>query len=214
MLYRETQPAVSLRRSRKGNYGQRWTALFEVFVGRIHQLCCTGLSTFVQDHSSQTKVLGLPTSHLALAAIGIGLLDMIVRDPSLLGIAILGMVTAVSYTQFKKIRRWKLWTQGLVVGTATLLATVWLNYFTPPAQALFFSAAEDFFNEQFNLSTAAIGIVFATLRALYILYIAVSLINVVNTVRQDDDWQVAARLPVLVVVVVTVADVLTELIVT
>lgn len=177
MLYRETQPAVSLRRE-------------------------------------QTKVLGLPTSHLALAAIGIGLLDMIVRDPSLLGIAILGMVTAVSYTQFKKIRRWKLWTQGLVVGTATLLATAWLNYFTPPAQALFFSAAEDFFNEQFNLSTAAIGIVFATLRALYILYIAVSLINVVNTVRQDDDWQVAARLPVLVVVVVTVADVLTELIVT
>jgi hypothetical protein len=48
MLYRETQPAVSLRRE-------------------------------------QTKVLGLPTSHLALAAIGIGLLDMIVREPSLLG---------------------------------------------------------------------------------------------------------------------------------
>lgn len=177
MLYRESQPAVSLKRS-------------------------------------PTKVLGLPTSHLAVVAMGIGLLDMIVRDPSLLGIAILGMVTAVSYTQFKKIRRWQLWSQALLLATATLLATAWLNYFQPPAQALFFSAAENFFNEQFNLSSAAIGIVFATLRALYILYIAVSLIGVVNSVRQDDDWQVAARLPILVVVVVTVADVLTELIVT
>lgn len=163
---------------------------------------------------SQTKVLGLPTSHSAIAAIAVGLLNMIASDPSLLGMAILAMVTYVSYGQFKKIRRWKLWTQGLLLATATILATAWLNYFTPPAHALFFSAAEDFFNQEFNLSTTAIGIVFATLRALYILYIAVSLINVVNTVRQDDDWQVAARLPILVVVVVTVADVLTELIVT
>lgn len=163
---------------------------------------------------SHSKVLGLPTSHLAIAAISVGLLNMIARDPSLLGMAILAMVTAASYGQFKKIKRWKLWSQGLLLATATVLATAWLNYFSPPAQALFFSAAEDFFNQEFNLSAAAIGIVFATLRALYILYIAVSLIGVVNSVRQDDDWQVAARLPILVVVVVTVADVLTELIVT
>jgi len=171
-------------------------------------------SVSVSLQRPQKIVLGIPTSHLAIAAIGIGLLDMIASEPSLLGMAILAMVTAVSYAQFKKIRRWKLWSQGLLLGTATILATAWLNYFTPPAQALFFSAAEDFFNQEFNLSSTAIGIVFATLRALYILYIAVSLINVVNTVRQDDDWQVAARLPILVVVVVTVADVLTELIVT
>lgn len=163
---------------------------------------------------SQPKVLGLPTSHLAIAAIAVGLLNMIARDPSLLGMATLAMITTVSYGQFKKIKRWKLWSQGLLLATATILATAWLNYFTPPAHALFFSAAEDFFNQEFNLSATAIGIVFSTLRALYILYIAVSLIGVINSVRQDDDWQVAARLPILVVVVVTVADILTELIVT
>ncbi len=103
---------------------------------------------------------------------------------------------------------------GIGAATATILATAWLNYFSPPAHALFFSAAEDFFNQEFGLSATATGIVFASLRALYILYIAVSLIGVVNSVRQDDDWQVAARLPILVVIVVTVADVLTELIIT
>lgn len=159
-------------------------------------------------------ILGLPISYLALTAIGVGLLDMIASDPSLLGMAILTITTAVAYAQFEKIKSWKLWSRGLLLVTATILATAWLNYYTPPAQALFFSAAEDFFNQEFTLSTTATGIVFATLRALYILYIAVSLIGVVNSVRQDDDWQVAARLPILVVVVVTVADVLTELIVT
>lgn len=163
---------------------------------------------------SHAKVLGFPTSHLAITALAVGVLNMVASDPSLLGIAILAMVTAASYGQFKKIKRWKLWSQGLLLATATILATAWLNYFTPPAHALFFSAAEDFFNQEFGSSATATGIVFATLRALYLLYIAVSLIGVVNSVRQDDDWQVAARLPILVVVVVTVADVLTELIVT
>ena len=47
------------------------------------------------------------------------------------------------------------------------------------------------------------------LRAIYLLYIAVSLIGVINAVRKDEDWQSIARVPLLVVVAVTVADVLT-----
>lgn len=174
----------------------------------------TQFSAVVALPQCEETILGLPVPHLAIAAILIGSVNMIVSDPSLIGVAILAATTAVAYAQFKKIKRWKLWSQGLLLAIATILATAWLNYFTPPAHALFFSAAEDFFNQEFNLSSTAIGIVFATLRALYLLYIAVALINVVNSVRQDDDWQVAARLPILVVIVVTVADVLTELIVT
>jgi hypothetical protein len=174
----------------------------------------TQFSTVAALHQCEETILGLPVDHLAIAAISVGLGNMIVSDPSLIGVAILAGTTAISYAQFKKIKRWKLYSQGLLLVIATILATAWLNYFTPPAHALFFSAAEDFFNQEFNLSSTAIGIVFATLRALYLLYIAVALINVVNSVRQDDDWQVAARLPILVVIVVTVADVLTELIVT
>lgn len=47
------------------------------------------------------------------------------------------------------------------------------------------------------------------LRAIFLLYIAISLIGVVNAVRKDEDWQSVARTPLLVVIAVVVADVLT-----
>jgi hypothetical protein len=36
-----------------------------------------------------------------------------------------------------------------------------------------------------------------------------SLVGVINAVRKDEDWQSVARTPLLVVVAVTIADVLT-----
>ena len=89
-------------------------------------------------------------------------------------------------------------------------------YSAEPAQAQFFKKAEDFF--QYNLTQgleggsstiAAVSLVFNVLRAIYLLYIAVSLIGVVNSLRKDEDWQTVARIPLLVVVAVTIADVLT-----
>ena len=47
------------------------------------------------------------------------------------------------------------------------------------------------------------------LRAIFLLYIAISLIGVGNAVRKDEDWQSVARTPLLVVIAVVVADVLT-----
>jgi len=44
----------------------------------------TQASAPVPLQRSQTKLLKLPTSHLAIAAIAVGLLDMIASDPSLL----------------------------------------------------------------------------------------------------------------------------------
>lgn len=164
--------------------------------------------------SSRQSVFSLATSHLAIVAIGVGLLNMLVREPELLGIAILGMATAIAYTQFSKIRHWKAWSQALLLGTATILATAWLNYFSPPANAAFFAEAENYFTTNFNLSGTAITIVFATLRGLYILYLAIAFIGVFNAVRQDEDWVIVARTPILVVIVVTLADILTQMIVT
>ncbi|BAZ10134.1 hypothetical protein NIES4071_19480 [Calothrix sp. NIES-4071] len=106
-----------------------------------------------------------------------------------------------------------------VVAVSTLLACFWLDYFADPAQAQFFKRAEDFFRNnltQSNTNTtntagtqAAISLIFNVLRALYLLYIAVALIGVINAVRRDDDWQNVARTPLLVVIAVTIADVLT-----
>lgn len=88
-----------------------------------------------------------------------------------------------------------------------------LNLFAAPANAQFFKNAETFFTDTFSSSGAAIPIVFNTLRALYIVYLAVAFIGVFNAVRQDEDWVAAARTPILVVITVTLADILTGLIV-
>ncbi|BAY27019.1 hypothetical protein NIES2100_68400 [Calothrix sp. NIES-2100] len=103
-----------------------------------------------------------------------------------------------------------------ILAAVTMLSIFWLDYFAAPAQAQFFKKAEDFFQNTLTQGTSnggntqlAVGLVFNVLRALYLLYIAVALIGVVNAVRKDEDWQSIARTPLLVVVAVTIADVLT-----
>ncbi|MBW4586909.1 hypothetical protein G7B40_024050 [Aetokthonos hydrillicola Thurmond2011] len=105
-----------------------------------------------------------------------------------------------------------------VLAVAAILSLFWLDYFADPAQAQFFKRAEDFFKNNLSQggggnSSAAVSLVFNVLRAVYLLYIAVSLIGVINAVRKDEDWQSIARTPLLVVVAVTIADVLTAFII-
>jgi len=109
---------------------------------------------------------------------------------------------------------------GLQIFAIALLLTVfWLDYFAAPAQAQFFGKAEDFFKNTLTEGSndsgtnSAVSLVFNVLRALYLLYIAIALIGVVNAVRKDEDWQNIARTPLLVVVAVTIADVLTGFII-
>ncbi len=99
-------------------------------------------------------------------------------------------------------------------------AAIWSNFLTSPAQAQFFKKAEDFFKTSLTQglsenqnSTLAISLIFNILRAIYLLYIAVSLINIINAVRKDEDWQSVARIPLLVIIAVTIADVLTGFII-
>ena len=103
-----------------------------------------------------------------------------------------------------------------ILASIIILSLFWLDYFAAPAQAQFFRRAENFFTNNLtqgssnnNSTQAAISLVFNVLRALYLLYIAVALISVINAVRKDEDWQNVVRTPLLVVVAVTIADVLT-----
>lgn len=99
---------------------------------------------------------------------------------------------------------------------SVILSLFWLDHFAIPAHAQFFGKAEDFFRNTLTEGAGgdagtqtAVSLIFNVLRAIYLLYIAVSLIGVINALRKDEDWQSIARVPLLVVVAVTVADVLT-----
>jgi hypothetical protein len=108
-----------------------------------------------------------------------------------------------------------------ILAVAIVLSLFWLDYFAVPAQAQFFRRAEDFFIKNLttttdagaNNGTQAVSLIFNVLRAIYLLYIAVSLVGVINAVRKDEDWQTIAKTPLLVVVAVTIADVLTGFII-
>ncbi len=107
-----------------------------------------------------------------------------------------------------------------IVAAVVMLSLFWLDYFAAPAEAQFFKKAEDFFKTDLTRGTStgegtqtAVSLIFNVLRAIYLLYIAVALIGVINAVRKDEDWQSIARTPLLVVIAVTVADVLTSFII-
>ena len=143
------------------------------------------------------------------------------HSPMLLFCLLLGSLIAVVMQQvswrFNLPKRQLMALQTLAI--ALLLTAFWLDYFAAPAQAQFFGKAEDFFKNTLTEGSndsgtnTAVSLVFNVLRAIFLLYIAIALIGVVNAVRKDEDWQSIARTPLLVVVAVIVADVLTGFII-
>ncbi len=153
-----------------------------------------------------------------LLAIAVFLSVISLKSPILLFCLLMGSLIAVVMQQIgQQVDLPKRYIVPLqILAAAVILSAFWLDYFAAPAQAQFFRRAEDFFQNTLTQGTtqggntqAAVSLVFNVLRALYLLYIAVSLIGVINAVRKDEDWQSIARTPLLVVVAVTIADVLT-----
>ena len=58
----------------------------------------------------------------------------------------------------------------------------------------------------------AIALFFNVLRALFLLYLGISLVRIVNAARNDEDWQNLARTPLIISVTIVVGDILTGLI--
>ncbi len=161
----------------------------------------------------------LSTSSLFLLTCGCFLTIITLHSPVLLFCLLLLSLTTTCIQHFgqraKLSSHWLILLQTLAVGL--ILSIFWLDWFANPAAAQFFGKAENFFKNNLTDAsqtgaTSAVSLVFNVIRALYLLYIAISLVGVVNAVRKDEDWQVVARTPLLVVIAVTVADVLTSFI--
>lgn len=153
----------------------------------------------------------LTSAFVPLSLIGFGILNGAAGNPVLVIVGVVSGCLAFlqPYLDGKRANRKSKNAFLLMLGA---LIFAFLDLLAKPAQAQFFQNAEDFFNTTFTSSGAAVPIVFNTLRALYIVYLAVAFIGVFNSVRQDEDWVSAARTPILVVITVTLADILTGLI--
>lgn len=88
-----------------------------------------------------------------------------------------------------------------------------------PASAQFFTQTEGWMRSSFPMSggtggggTDIYALVFNTLRAIFVLYLAISLVRVIAAARNDEDWQNLARTPLIILITVTLGDILGGLI--
>lgn len=156
-----------------------------------------------------------------LIAVAVFLSVVSLKSPVLLFCLLLGSLLGIVIHLGQRVNLAKPWVVFCqILAVSLVLSLFWLDYFAFPAQAQFFGKAESFFRNTLTQGTetnsntqTAVSLIFNVLRAIYLLYIAGSLVGVINAVRKDEDWQSIARVPLLVVVAVTVADVLTGFVV-
>ena len=126
----------------------------------------------------------------------------------------------------------KPWHRALIkYGPAALLflsalAFFWMVIMSDSANAQFFKKAETWMKTYFGKAIGGggggaggaggggdvIALVFNVLRAIYILYLGVELVKCIKAAQQDQDWQTLARTPLIIVVSITIADIVSTLI--
>lgn len=106
-------------------------------------------------------------------------------------------------------RRSKTWLVGCICITTLFL----LSCLMSPAHAAFYSAAEAFFTSSFPQAGVAIPLIFNALRGIFLIYVAIALIAVMNAFRQGEEWLTVAKSPAAVIVVVALGDVLSTIII-
>ncbi len=158
-----------------------------------------------------TLIQKLKSAALPLALIAVGILNSSASHPLLMIIGVSSGLIAFVQPYLGNKRANFQFKQAFLLMLGVLVFSFG-NLLAEPAQAQFFNRAQTFFTSTFTASGTAVPIVFNTLRALYIIYLAIAFIGVFNSVRQDEDWVTAARTPILVVISVTLADLLTGLI--
>jgi len=152
------------------------------------------------------------------------IIEMSVHDILLGGFMIAGAIAVALpkqaqalLTNFEKIQR-KYGVNLYAVLFAMLAVICVLDFAAAPANAQFFNNAQTWmtgiFGNQGNAQTQAVIVLFFNvLRGLFLLYLGINIIRVINAARNDEDWQNLARTPLIIVLAIFVADLVTGLIV-
>ncbi|MGB7443439.1 MAG: hypothetical protein WA919_20430, partial [Coleofasciculaceae cyanobacterium] len=93
------------------------------------------------------------------------------------------------------------------------LGILLLDFLSAPAHAQFFQGAESWMTGVFPDASTVIPLIFNVLRGLFLLYLGIALVKVINAAREDEDWKQLARTPLIILIAVTMGDVLAGLII-
>ena len=130
---------------------------------------------------------------LVVAFLGLAL-DVLIHGPALLTVLAVAGITGLTWMKDANpsypVPRRKV--QGFRRKAARLLGLglLWLiTLLAYPAQAQFFGGAETWMTTNFGTAAGdAIPLVFNVLRGLFLLYVGISLVRVINSARNDEDW--------------------------
>ena len=102
----------------------------------------------------------------------------------------------------------------LLLGTGIgFLIGLLLIFTIEPAQAQFFNKTQTWLGGAIpGVDAALVALIFNVLRALFVIYLGIGLVKVIQSARNDDDWQQLARTPLILVVTVTMGDLLAAVI--
>lgn len=160
------------------------------------------------------------TVYPLMVASSLALLTDMVYTSSILSVSLVTVGSVLtSYmlwpAEFAVVGRWfkryrLSWQAGLLVAMAAMF---FLNGISQPASAQFFQAAQTWMQGQFPQGGQVIPLVFNVLRGLFVLYLGISLVKVVQAARQDEDWQNLARTPLIILIAVTMGDLLSQFII-
>lgn len=121
------------------------------------------------------------------------------------------------FTNFDKLQR-KYGANLYAVLFAILTVICLLDFAAAPANAQFFNNAQEWMTTNFGnanngQTNAVIVLFFNVLRGLFLLYVGISLVRIIQSARNDEDWQSLARTPLIIVLAVFVGDLITGLII-
>ena len=162
------------------------------------------------------------TSIAALMVVGTGLmiadisLHNMVMASLAFGTGIITLLPKEANSLLANLERWqRKYSINIYTVLFCLVGTVFmLDFASAPADAQFMKSAETFFTTYFTgVDTTIIKYVFAVLRGLFLIYLGIGLIRVVQAARNDEDWQTIARTPIIVALTVVVGDLLAGLVV-
>jgi len=79
-----------------------------------------------------------------------------------------------------------------------------------PADAQFFVKTQQWMETSsgLNFDKSISGLIFNTLRLVFVIYLGISLVKVVQSAREGDDWQTLARTPAIILLAVSLGDAL------
>ena len=135
-------------------------------------------------------------------------------------LALIGLLIAfpkvllMLYGKFEQMIRHSKYSPVLLLGIALgFLIGLLLIFTVEPAQAQFFNRTQTWMTGAIpGIDTGLVALIFNVLRALFVIYLGIGLVKVIQSARNDDDWQQMARTPLILVVTVTMGDILAGII--